>query len=178
MSGIPSVVKGVAAGAGTALLTVLPKVIEVATDAAEKIRIEKEKHYKDWKKVPFVIGADLADAQSTLKQVGLNCNAIPLEPNSKYQNHTANIVLKVSHRAEKLVNPTTTITLFYLTQARIDQSRQLFIDEESKKLQAKEARQRKLVSMQDQAKEAMKKLPKTREKANQEESDTQNQITI
>jgi len=157
---VPVVVITIGKAIGAAALTVattkiLPIVIDKLSDKVDDAHEMK----KNWIKVPHVISANLSDAQNAITAIGLNSLAIEENAKIVYRKLKANTVVASTHKPDTKVDPTTTITLHYVSQETIDESQQMFDAHEALKRQHKEERQEKIANIKRRTKEKLSKIP-------------------
>ena len=140
-------------GVVAAIANVAPNVADVVKDVANK----KQEIRSAWTYMPDLIGSDLLEAQKTLDKCGLIHSLRPVTVSVKYKDKVANSVIKTSHKAKSKVAPNTPITLDYITQEVVDESKRLAADAEEKRLQKKKDRQEKRAEIPVRAKRILVK---------------------
>jgi len=139
-----------AAGIASATPILAHAAVEVLTDIREE--------HKTWIEVPCIIGADINVAQNTLSNVNLNHSLTSVRPKQEYSDYPADTVVSISHNEKSKVDPSTTITLYYITQNIIDESKQLVMDYEAKKAADKQERKAKVTGIKNLAKDMTSRI--------------------
>jgi len=151
----------------TAAATIAPHVAPTVQPVADLFRDRTEKTenpHADWPEVPLVINTRLSVAEEKLLESNLRSLPRPVEPHVKYAHKKPDVIIGTSHKAYTRVRPNTLITLDYIPQEVLDESKQLALEAEERKEQARQKRRDRAVAMRARAKEAMpKKKPKLEE---------------
>jgi len=136
------------------LASAAPILAQAAVETINEIREER----KYWIEVPCVVGAELGVAQSTIEKSNLNHSLAPVRAKRQYENHIADTVVSISHNEKTKVDPSTTITLYYITQKTIDESKQLATDHKTQKAANKQERGEQIAKIRDHTKNSVNKI--------------------
>jgi len=146
--------KTVAAVVVTAIgTTIIPGIM----DGIKARELQRQEQRKDWIKVPRVKAADLSETQQVITEAKLRYITIKVKPHRRFCNCKANTVINTFPKAGTSVAPTSIITLYYVTQEIINESKQLVVDAENKKAQQKIAQYDKLTDIKTRTRDALAK---------------------
>ena len=150
--------KVVAKVAFAALPLAAPKVIDAVNEERKK-RLEQQ---LNWASAPDVIGAKVADAQDTIKDLGLLSTTTVVEPKIKYKDKQPDTVIRTDHKPGTKVAPgKTSIKLYCITEEIVEESKRLFLEAEALKAEKKATNRNKQTERKERIKNALPLKKKT-----------------